>query len=167
MLKLHYWKPVIRYHCSNALISVYSSTDTIKFSINCRKYFSFLFSWFRQNICSAECNVSSWPSVFKQPASCVQRTSSTTFAYRRCQHFRNAEFNLLNPTGYVMHQLTFNNCTLCPHRIYVFCIYLRTNSDLCHLQHKLIGFYNQMKSVYSAVRTGSLNKAVCGSSVKG
>jgi len=24
----------------------------------------------------------------------------------------------------------------------VFCIYLRTNSDLCHLHHKLIGFYN-------------------------
>jgi len=24
----------------------------------------------------------------------------------------------------------------------VFCIYLRANSDLCHLQHKLIGFYN-------------------------
>ena len=23
-----------------------------------------------------------------------------------------------------------------------FCIYLRTNSDLCHLHHKLIGFYN-------------------------
>ena len=39
--------------------------------------------------------------------------------------------------------LTFNNCTLCPHCIYVFCIYLRTNSDLCHLQHKLIGFYNR------------------------
>jgi len=29
--------------------------------------------------------------------------------------------------------------TLC---IYVFCIYLRTNSDLRHLQHKLIGFYS-------------------------
>ena len=27
---------------------------------------------------------------------------------------------------------------LCPH-----CIYLRTKSDLCHLQHKLIGYYNQ------------------------
>ena len=39
--------------------------------------------------------------------------------------------------------LTFNNCTFCPHCIYVFCIYLRTNSDLCHLQHKLIGFYNR------------------------
>jgi len=38
--------------------------------------------------------------------------------------------------------LTFNNCPLCPHCIYVFCIYLRTNSDLCHLQHKLIGFHN-------------------------
>ena len=25
----------------------------------------------------------------------------------------------------------------------VFCIYLRTNSDLYHLQHKLIGFYNR------------------------
>ena len=42
------------------------------------------------------------------------------------------------PTG-----LTFNNCMLCPHCIYVFCIYLRTNSELCHLKHKLIGFYNR------------------------
>ena len=25
----------------------------------------------------------------------------------------------------------------------MFCIYLRTNSDLCLLQHKLIGFYNR------------------------
>jgi len=23
------------------------------------------------------------------------------------------------------------------------CVYLRTNSDLCYLQHKLIGFYNR------------------------
>ena len=49
----------------------------------------------------------------------------------------------------------------------MFCIYLRTNTDLCHLQYKLIGFYNQMKSVYSAVRTGSLNKAVCASYLDG
>jgi len=27
------------------------------------------------------------------------------------------------------------------HTVFVFCIYLRTNSDWCHLQHKLIGFY--------------------------
>jgi len=25
----------------------------------------------------------------------------------------------------------------------VFCTYLRKNGDLCHLQHKLIGFYNR------------------------
>ena len=57
----------------------------------------------------------------------------------------NNNINLLNPSGYVTHQqfLTFNNCTLCPHCIYVFCIYLRTNSDLCHLHHKLMGFYNR------------------------
>ena len=42
------------------------------------------------------------------------------------------------PTG-----LTFNNCALGSRCIYVFRIYLRTNSDLCLLQHKLIGFYNR------------------------
>jgi len=38
--------------------------------------------------------------------------------------------------------LTFNNCTLCLYCMYVFCVYLRKNCDFCHLQHKLIGFYN-------------------------
>jgi hypothetical protein len=47
----------------------------------------------------------------------------------------------------------------------VFGIYLRTNSELCHLHHKLIGFYNQEESVYCAVQTGSLNKGVCTSSL--
>jgi hypothetical protein len=54
--------------------------------------------------------------------------------------------------------------TLC---FFLFCIYLRTNSDLCHLHHKLVVFITEMKSVYSAVRTGALNKAVCTSSLKG
>jgi hypothetical protein len=27
----------------------------------------------------------------------------------------------------------------------MFCIYLRTNSDLCHLHHKLIGYYNRVE----------------------
>ena len=56
-----------------------------------------------------------------------------------------SDFNLLKPTGHVMHQ-QFNiqqlyvlpTLYLC-----VFFIYLRTNSDLYHLQHKLIGFYNR------------------------
>jgi hypothetical protein len=43
--------------------------------------------------------------------------------------------NLLKPTGYGMHQQVehFNNFTLCPYCIYVFCICLRTNSNLCHI----------------------------------
>jgi hypothetical protein len=53
------------------------------------------------------------------------------------------------------------------HCIYVFYVYLRTNSELCHLQHKLFGFITDMKSVYCAVRTESLNKAVCASYLKG
>jgi hypothetical protein len=40
-------------------------------------------------------------------------------------------------------------------------VFKRSGLRLCHLQHKLIGFITEMKSVYSAVRTGSLNKAVC------
>ena len=47
------------------------------------------------------------------------------------------------PVTWCTNSLTFNNCTFCPHCICVFCIYLRTNSDLCHLQHKLSGFYNR------------------------
>jgi hypothetical protein len=55
------------------------------------------------------------------------------------------QFNLSKPTGYGMHQQVeyFNNCPFCPHCVYVFCVCLRTNSDVCHLQHKLIGFYNR------------------------
>jgi len=56
------------------------------------------------------------------------------------------QINLLKPAGYVMHQqFNIQQFTLCPYCIYVFCFYLRTNSDLCHLQHKLIGFYNRDK----------------------
>ena len=47
------------------------------------------------------------------------------------------------PVTWCTNSLTFNNCTLCPHCIYVLCIYVRAKSNLCHLQHKLIGFYNR------------------------
>ena len=55
------------------------------------------------------------------------------------------KINLLKPTGYVMHhQLNVQQRYAMHSRcIHVFCIYLRTNSDMCHLQHKLIGFYNR------------------------
>ena len=41
--------------------------------------------------------------------------------------------------------------------LYVFCIYLRTNSDLCHLQHKLIGFYNWDEKCLQRGMEGVLN----------
>ena len=52
--------------------------------------------------------------------------------------------NLLKPTGYVMHQ-QFNIQQLYVLPILYLCVlYLsEKNSDLCHLQHKLIGFYNR------------------------
>jgi len=49
--------------------------------------------------------------------------------------------------------LTFNNCELCPHSFYLFCIYLRTNSDLCHLEHNLLVFYNIGLTFYIPVVT--------------
>jgi hypothetical protein len=62
--------------------------------------------------------------------------------------------------------LTLKNSTFCPHTIFVFCIYLKTNSEFCHLQHKLVAFITEMKSVYSTVRILSLNIAACYSSFK-
>ena len=60
-----------------------------------------------------------------------------------CFAFIKATLNLLNPIGYVMHQQFNIQKLYCPHCIYVFCIYLRKNSDLWHLHQKLIGFYNR------------------------
>jgi len=68
--------------------------------------------------------------------------------------FYNRDLTLYSPMVTICTtSITFNNCTLCPHCICVFCIYLRTNSDVCHLQHKLIGFYNTVLTLYSPVVT--------------
>ena len=49
--------------------------------------------------------------------------------------------NLLKPTCYVMHkQFNIQQLYVLPTLFYVFCIYLRKNSDFCHLYHKLIDF---------------------------
>ena len=50
--------------------------------------------------------------------------------------------NLLKPTGYMMRQ-QFNIQQLYDTVFMFSCIYLRTNSDLCHVHHKLIGFYDR------------------------
>jgi hypothetical protein len=41
--------------------------------------------------------------------------------------------------------LKFNNCTLCPQFMYMFCIYLRTNSNSYHFHHKLLSFYSRVE----------------------
>ena len=62
------------------------------------------------------------------------RTSSISFN----------SIKLLKPTGHVMHQQFNSQQLYALTTLYLwFCIYLRTNRDLCHLQHKLIGFYNR------------------------
>jgi hypothetical protein len=61
-----------------------------------------------------------------------------------------------------------NNCTLCPLCIYVLCIWERTATFATYTYSiNWLVFITEMKSVYSAVRTGSLNKAVCAPSLKG
>jgi hypothetical protein len=40
------------------------------------------------------------------------------------------------------HQFNIQQLYALPTLFFEFVIFLRTNSDLCHLQHKLIGFYN-------------------------
>jgi hypothetical protein len=54
-----------------------------------------------------------------------------------------SEINILKPTGYVMHhQFNIQQLYALP-TLYLFGIYLTTNSDLCLLHHKLISFYNR------------------------
>jgi len=43
-----------------------------------------------------------------------------------------------------MHQQVQHSRTVrSAHTVFMFCIYLRTNSDLYHLHHKRVGFYNR------------------------
>ena len=64
------------------------------------------------------------------------------------------KFNLLKPTGYMMHQqFTFNNCTFSPHCIYVFCIWEQTATCATYSINWLV-FITEMKSVYCAIRNG-------------
>ena len=55
----------------------------------------------------------------------------------------------------------------CPQCIYMFCVHLRTNSDYFFLYViNLPVFITEAESVYSAVRTGSLNQTDTVSSLK-
>jgi hypothetical protein len=72
--------------------------------------------------------------------------------------------NLLKPSGYGMHQQVkyFNNFTLCPHCIYVFLfVWEQMMTCTIYIKKNWLVFITEMKIVYSAVRTGPVNEAVC------
>ena len=52
-------------------------------------------------------------------------------------------FNLLKPTGYVMHTNSFNIQQLYALPTLYLCVLYLSENNLCHLQHKLIDFYNR------------------------
>ena len=77
--------------------------------------------------------------------------------------------NLLKPTGYVMHQQFNIQQLYALPTLYLCVLYLsekKTATCATYSINRLV-FITEMKSVYSAVRTGSLNKAVCASNLKG
>ena len=76
--------------------------------------------------------------------------------------------NLLNPTGHVMHQqFNIQQLYVLP-TLYLCFVFIWEQTATCttYSINWLVSI-TEMKSVYCAVRTGSLNKAVCASCLKG
>jgi hypothetical protein len=63
-------------------------------------------------------------------------STQEAFFYNTLVHFNICSFCI--PRRFLVIKLCNQGKILCSP-----CIYLKTNSDLCHLQHKLIGFYNR------------------------
>ena len=72
------------------------------------------------------------------------------------------------PVTWCTNSLTFNNCTFCPHTVFMCFVFIWEQTSTCATYStNWLVFITEMKSVYCAVRTGSLNKAVCASYLKG
>ena len=68
-------------------------------------------------------------------------------------------FNLSKPAGCYTKQVWHSlDCTFSPRFIYVFCMYVVQINEFWFTWRQLIRFYNGYENVYSAVRTGPLNK---------
>jgi len=76
--------------------------------------------------------------------------------------------NLLKPTGHVMHhQFNIQQLYALP-TLYLCFVFIWEQTATCATYSvNWLVFITEMKSVYCAVRTGSLNKAVCASSLNG
>jgi len=89
--------------------------------------------------------------------------------YQTTRRYIEDYFNLLKPAGYVMHQ-QFNIQQLYALPTLYLCVFVfiwEQTATCATYSLKWLVFITEMKSVYSAVRTGSLNKAVCALFVKG
>jgi hypothetical protein len=77
--------------------------------------------------------------------------------------------NLFRPTGYVMHQQVLHSTTVySAHTVFMCFVFIWEQTATCatYIINWLV-FITEMKNFYSAVRTGSFNKAVCASSLEG
>jgi hypothetical protein len=77
--------------------------------------------------------------------------------------------NLLKPTSYVIHQQVKHSRILHSSHTVFMCFTFIPEQMATIAPHKInwLVFITELKSVYCAVRTGSLNKAVCASYLKG
>ena len=76
--------------------------------------------------------------------------------------------NPLKPTGHVMHQQFYIQQLYALPTLYLCFVLIWEQTATCATYSiNWLVFITEMKSVYSAVRTGYLNKAVCHSSFKG
>jgi len=79
-----------------------------------------------------------------------------------------AVFNLLKPTGIVDQQVSHLRIIHFAHTAFICFVFIseQTVTSAPYNKNWLV-FITEMKSVYCTVRTGSLNRAVCASSLKG
>jgi len=76
--------------------------------------------------------------------------------------------NLLKPTVYVMHHQFNNQQMYVLPTLFMCVVFIQELTATCATYSiNLLVFITEMKSVYSAVRTEFLNKAVCTSSLNG
>ena len=79
------------------------------------------------------------------------------------------QINLLKPTGHVMHhQLNIQQLYALPHTVFICFVFIwEQTATFATYSINWFVFVTEMKSVYSAVRTGALYRAVWAESLKG
>jgi hypothetical protein len=77
--------------------------------------------------------------------------------------------NLLKPTVYLLHQLVqHSRIFLSVHTVFICFVFIWEQTATCATYSiNWLVFITEMKSIYSAVQTGSLNETFCASSLKG